>query len=72
MIPSQAIVPILKGKKVYVFRNGQAAEAVVQTNLRTDKLVEIEEGLVEGDSVIVSALMSMRPGARVAVRNILE
>ena len=72
MIPSQAIVPILKGKKVYVLRNGKATEAIINTNLRTDKLVEVEEGLVEGDSIIISALMSMRQGAPVVVRDIIQ
>jgi len=72
MIPSQAIVPILKGKKVYVMRDGVATEAIINTNLRTDKLVEVEEGLVEGDTIIITALMSMRQGAPVVVRDIIQ
>ena len=72
MIPSQAIVPILKGKKVYVLKKGKATEALIRTNLRTDKLVEVEEGLVVGDSIIISALMSMRQGAPVVVRDIIQ
>lgn len=67
MIPTEAIVPILKGKMVYVKRNGMAVEAEVTTGLRTDQKVQILDGLTVGDSVIVSALMSLK--AQLPVRS---
>lgn len=72
MIPTEAIVPILKGKKVFVMKEGKATEAIVKTGLRTDKDVQIEEGLTVGDSVIVSALMSVKPNLAVQVRTLVD
>ncbi len=71
MIPSQAIVPILKGKKVYVMRNGKATEVEITTGLRTDEKVQVESGLSIGDSLIVSALMSLKENLPVTVRNVI-
>lgn len=61
MIPSQAIVPVLAGKVVYIKKNGKAVEIPIQTGLRTEKDVQVTEGLQVGDSVIVSAIMSLKP-----------
>ena len=62
MIPSEAIIPILKGKKIFVMENGKAKEVIIKTGLRTDTQVAVEEGLMVGDSVVVSALMSVKKG----------
>jgi len=72
MIPTESIIPILKGKKIYVMKNGKAKEAIITTGLRTETDVQVIGGLEVGDSVIVSALMAMKENASVAVRNILD
>ena len=72
MVPSESIIPILKGKKVYVMKEGKAKEVIVKTGVRTDTDVQIEEGISVGDSIIVSSLMAVRQNIPVAVRNITE
>jgi len=72
MIPTEAIIPILKGKKVFVMRDGKAQETIIQTGLRTDTRIQVEEGIAVGDSVIVSALMSMKNNSNVILRNVVE
>ncbi len=72
MIPTQSIIPILKGKKVFVMKNGKAKEMLIKTGLRTDTEIQVIEGLEIGDSVIVSALMSVKAGSGVALRNVVE
>jgi membrane fusion protein (multidrug efflux system) len=72
MIPSESIIPILKGKKVYVMKNGLAKETIISTGLRTDEKVSVEKGLAIGDSVIVSALMSVKQDLPVTARNIVQ
>ncbi len=67
MIPTNAIVPVLKGKKVYVKRNGKAQEVMITTGLRTDDRVEILEGLQPGDSLITSAIITLKPNIAVRV-----
>jgi membrane fusion protein (multidrug efflux system) len=72
MIPSESIIPILKGKKVFVMKNGVAKESIISTGLRTDKKVSVEQGLAIGDSVIVSALMSVKENLPVQAKNIVQ
>ncbi|MBX2817870.1 MAG: efflux RND transporter periplasmic adaptor subunit [Saprospiraceae bacterium] len=72
MVPTQAIIPILKGKKVFVKRAGKVKGVEVLTGVRTDEKVQIREGLALGDSVIVSALMSLREGTSVQTKSVVN
>jgi membrane fusion protein (multidrug efflux system) len=67
MIPTEAIVPVLKGKKVYVVKNGKAQETMVVTGLRTDKKIQIIDGLQLGDSLITSGIIALKANAPVKV-----
>lgn len=64
-IPTFALIPDLRGHKVFVIRNGKAEEQQVEIGTRTDQRVEIVRGLRAGDTVITSALLQLRPGAPV-------
>ncbi|MCE7066233.1 efflux RND transporter periplasmic adaptor subunit [Dyadobacter sp. CY326] len=67
MIPTESIVPVLKGKKVFLVKNGKAQEAMVVTGLRTDKKIQVIEGLQPGDSVITSGIIAIKANAAVKV-----
>jgi membrane fusion protein (multidrug efflux system) len=67
LLPTQALVPDLKGQKVYVVKGGKSEVRIVTTGVRTSDKVEITTGLNAGDSVITSGLMQMKPGAAVRV-----
>jgi membrane fusion protein (multidrug efflux system) len=67
LIPTQCIVPVLKGQKVYVVRNGKADEVQVSTDYRTATMVEVTQGLQPGDSVVTTGLLSLRKGGEVKV-----
>lgn len=67
MIPTEAIVPVLKGKKVFVVKNGKAQEAMVTTGLRTDKKIQVIDGLQPGDSLITSGIIAIKPNTAVKV-----
>lgn len=60
MIPTQSIIPILKGQKVFVCKNGIAVEAKVITGVRTADKIQILEGLNEGDTVLTTGLLSVK------------
>lgn len=66
MIPSQAIIPQARGKKVMVCRNGLASAETVTTGLRDSARVEITSGLKIGDTILISGLMSIKPGSPVS------
>jgi membrane fusion protein, multidrug efflux system len=67
VIPSEAIVPIQDGKKVFTVQNGKAKENKVETETRTNKDVLILSGLKAGDTVLTSGVMSLKEDAPVKV-----
>lgn len=67
MIPSQALMPVARGKNVAVSRGGKVEIIPVETGLRDANLVEIVHGLEKGDTVITTALMQLRPGSDVKI-----
>ena len=67
MIPTQALIPDLKSEKVYVYSDGKAQPRLVQTGIRTDKEVQIIDGLNPGDTLITSGIINLRPGLDVKI-----
>lgn len=65
MVPSYAVVPELKGHRVFVLEGGKAESRSVEIGTRTDALVEITNGLEAGDTLITSAMLQLRPGMSV-------
>lgn len=61
-VPTEALVPVLKGAQVFVVEGGKAAPREVETGLRNSGRVEILSGIRAGDSVIVRGLLGLRPG----------
>ncbi len=70
MIPTQAVIPEARNKKVIAVRNGIASMEVVTLGTRDSAMVEITSGLKAGDTVLVSGLLSIRPGGKVQVNKI--
>ncbi len=68
VVPSQAIVPVQSGKKVYVANNGQAKEVKVETATRTDASILVLSGLKAGDTLITSGVMSLKDEAPIKVK----
>jgi len=68
LIPTESIIPVLQGKKVYISSNGKAKEILVETGTRTDKSVLILSGLTIGDTVLTSGIMSLKNDIPVKVK----
>ncbi|MCF0223271.1 MAG: efflux RND transporter periplasmic adaptor subunit [Fibrobacter sp.] len=69
-IPAEALTLDKDGGYVYVVKNGKAVIKHVVTALRTPISVDVTSGLDEGDSVVVSGLMSMREGVGIKVKDV--
>lgn len=61
MIPSQAIIPQARDKKVIVSKGGKATFVTVKTGIRQAERVEITEGIQAGDTVAVTGMLFLRP-----------
>ncbi len=68
LVPNESLIPILKGKKVFTVKNGKASEIIVKTGLRTDKFVQITEGLKAGDTLVTSGIMSIKEGSSLKLK----
>ncbi len=68
LIPSEAVIPVLKGKMVYVSKNGKAQQVAVEAGTRTAESVVITSGLSIGDTVLTTGAMSLKPDAPVKVK----
>jgi membrane fusion protein (multidrug efflux system) len=67
MIPTQAIIPVLKGQTVLVRKNGVVVSVPVKTGIRTPSEVQITNGLSAGDTVLTTGILQLRPGMPVTV-----
>jgi len=67
MIPTQAIIPQARDKKVIVYKNGVADFNTVVTGIRDSAKVEILSGLTIGDTVITTGLLAIKPGSKVQI-----
>ena len=60
VVPTQAIIPVQNGKKVFISSNGQAKEVMIETATRTDASILVLSGLKAGDTIITSGVMSLK------------
>jgi len=67
MIPTESIIPILKGKKVFVCKNGKAVEALVTTGIRNSDKIQIIEGISDGDSIVTMGMVQLKQGSEVRI-----
>jgi membrane fusion protein, multidrug efflux system len=67
LIPSQAVIPTTRDKKVVVMRNGKAEFAVVKLGARTSDKVEVLSGLQVSDTIITTGLMQVKQGMAVTI-----
>jgi membrane fusion protein (multidrug efflux system) len=68
VIPTEAIIPVQDGKKVFISNNGKAKEVMVETTTRTDASILVLSGLKVGDTLITSGVMSLKEDAPVKVK----
>lgn len=68
LVPTEAVIPVLKGKMVYISKNGRAQQVSVEAGTRTAESVLITSGLQIGDTVLTTGAMSLKPDAAVKVK----
>jgi membrane fusion protein, multidrug efflux system len=67
IIPTQAIIPQARGKKVYLYQGGVAKFVDVETGIRDSATVQVVKGLKVGDTVLLTGLLSLRPEGKVII-----
>ncbi|MEM1326505.1 MAG: efflux RND transporter periplasmic adaptor subunit [Bacteroidota bacterium] len=67
LVPTDAVIPVLEGKQVFVARNGRAIASKVEIGNRLAENIEILDGLSAGDTIITTGLLSLSDGALIEV-----
>ena len=67
LVPTHALIPELKSQKLFISKNGKAEKVSVDTGVRNDSAIQITSGIQEGDTVLITGLMQMKPGIPVKV-----
>lgn len=70
LIPSDALIPDIQGELVYLFKDGKAIPKVVVSAIRTEKEVQITQGLNIGDTIITSGIIQLKPGLPVILNKV--
>lgn len=72
LIPTQAVIPQARGKKVILFNGGVAKFVDVTTGSRDSSRVQVLSGVKAGDTVVVTGLLSVRPETKIDISRIVN
>jgi membrane fusion protein, multidrug efflux system len=72
LVPTQAVLPQARGKKVILYKGGTAIFADVTTGVRDSARIQILDGLKPGDTIVVTGLLSVRPEAKIQIGKIVN
>ena len=70
LVPTQAVIPQARNKRVILLRKDSAVFQVVETGIRDSSYVQILRGVSPGDTIITTGLMAIRPGSKVKLSSI--
>jgi len=68
MVPSEAIIPDIRGEKLFKQEKGRARAVYVKTGLRTEREVQIVSGVQAGDTVITTGLLQVKDNSPLKVK----
>ncbi|OWP63356.1 efflux transporter periplasmic adaptor subunit [Hymenobacter amundsenii] len=66
-VPTEAVVPEAAGYSVYLIKNGKMEPRKIKIGIRSNKLIQVTDGLAVGDSVIRTGILQVKPGDAVRV-----
>jgi membrane fusion protein (multidrug efflux system) len=67
VVPTEAIVPVQGGKKLFIAKGGKAQEVMVETGTRTNKDIAVLKGLKPGDTVLTTGVLTLKNDVPVKV-----
>jgi membrane fusion protein (multidrug efflux system) len=71
-IPTEAIIPEMEGEKVFILKSGKAYPVMVTTGLRTESLIQIQDGLQFGDTLLTSGILQLRQDLPVTLDTLIR
>ena len=71
-VPTEAIIPDMKGQKVFLVKNGKVQPQPVELGLRGDREVEVKKGLMVGDTLITVGIQQVKPDGEVEIKEVIR
>ena len=68
MIPTAAVRDAGGKKSIFIVFEGKAAERNIKTGNSTSKGIEVAEGLIGGEEIVLSPPATLKSGDRIAVK----
>ncbi len=68
LIPTEAVIPELNGKRIFLYKNGKVTSQSITTGLRMEDNVQVESGISPGDTVITTGILQINQGSEVNIR----
>jgi len=70
LVPSNAIIPETRGKKLALIKNGKVAFAMIETGARKESEVQILSGVNVGDTIALTGLLFLKPNSSVKIKKV--
>lgn len=70
VVPSEAVIPDIAGETVFVCKGGKARTTPVISGIRTERGIQIIQGLAPNDTLIVSGILQLTDGRGVQVKSL--
>lgn len=67
MVPTESLIPVQNGKRIFIAENGKAKEIDVEIGVRTGNDVRVISGLKVGDTVLTYGVMALKNGTPVNI-----
>ena len=61
-VPTESVIPEASGYSVYTVKGGKMVPKKVKIGIRSDKVIQITDGLAVGDSVLRTGILQVKPG----------
>jgi len=72
MVPTQAIIPQERNKKLIVAKGGKAKFVTVKTGVRQASNIEILSGIEPGDTIVTTGILFIKPGAGLKFSKVIK
>ncbi|GAB3839335.1 efflux RND transporter periplasmic adaptor subunit [Hymenobacter jeollabukensis] len=68
-IPTESVSPEASGYIVYKVKGGKAERQPVKIGIRSESVIQITDGLAQGDTILRTGILQVKPGDRVRINN---
>lgn len=70
MVPTESIIPNLKGQSVYLAKNGKVKVVDVELGKRLEDKIQISGEVFPGDTLITTNILRLKPDAKVKIAKV--